>query len=347
MDGSGQASLEELAEFIEDAETFAVCGHINPDGDSIGSVLGMTAALRQAGKDATPLLADGAQAPRKYSFLQGYGDLMRASDYTGTPDVLIQVDTATPDRMGEAAAIMQRCAKSISIDHHPGEGIGADMQRCDSASCSASILVWQLAKAIVGEPDPFVATACYMGILTDTGRFQFQNTNSDAFRYASEMVEAGADPAFVANEVYQNKPIGLLQMESRIISRIELTPEGRVAYSWICDRDNEELDVRREDAEGLVDIVRSVDGIDVAVLMRDRTDDVRCSIRAKDSYDVSEVARSFGGGGHRAAGGFTLQGSFDEVEPQVVSALEELERKIIAEEEEQQVLPGDDGLEEA
>ena len=342
MDSSGQASFEELAEFIEDAETFAVCGHINPDGDSIGSVLGMTAALRQAGKEATPLLADGVRPPHKYSFLEGYCDFVRASDCTGIPDVLIQVDTATPDRMGEARAIMQQCAKSISIDHHPGEGIGADMERCDASACSASILVWQLAKAMVGEPDPFVAAACYTGILTDTGCFLFQNANSDAFAFASEMVEAGADPSLVANEVYHSKPLGLLRLEGRIISRIEVTPEGRVAYSWTSNCDNEELDVRREDAEGLVDIVRSVDGIDVAVLMRGRKDDIRCSIRSKGAYDVSGFARQFGGGGHRAAAGFTVEGHIEQEKSMIVSALEELERHIIAVEEQQQILADDD-----
>ncbi len=328
MDGSGHSSFAEIAEFIEDATTFAVCGHINPDGDCIGSVLGMTAALRQAGKTVTPLMADGSTAPRKFAYLQGYAELMRASDYTDTPDVLIQVDTANAERMGEAEALLQRCAKSVSIDHHPGEGIPADMSHVDPDSASASMLVWELAKAIVGQPDAFVAMACYTGLLTDTGRFSFQNTNPRAFEAASEMVDSGADTSLAATELFMNVPMGVLKLESRVVSRIGTTPSGRFAYSWVSDRDNEELGVSYQDAEGLVDVVRSVEGIDAALLMRQRSDGMRCSIRAKRNLDVSQIARRYGGGGHRAAAGFTIEGEMSEKIGWMVAQLEQIESEL-------------------
>lgn len=328
MDSSVQSSFDEIAAFVEDAATFAVCGHINPDGDSIGSVLGMTAVLRQAGKSVTPLMADGSTAPHKFAYLQGYGDLMRASDYTDVPDVLIQLDTATRDRMGEAEALLQRCAKSVSIDHHPGDGIGADMSHVDPGSASASMLVWEFSKAMVGEPDPFVAMACYTGLLTDTGRFQFQNTSPGAFAAASEMVEAGADPSLAATELFMNRSLDVLKLESRTVSRIGLTPSGKFAYSWITDRDNQELGVSYEDAEGLVDVVRSVEDIDAALLMRECPEGMRCSIRAKRNLDVSAIARMYGGGGHKAAAGFTIEGDMSEKIGWMVGQLEQIERQI-------------------
>ncbi len=328
MDSSGQPSFADIAEFIEDAAIFAVCGHVNPDGDSIGSVLGMTAALRQAGKTVTPLMADGATAPHRFAYLQGYADFVRASDYTDVPDVLIQLDTANIERMGEAETLLQRCAKSVSIDHHPGGGIGADMSHIDPDSPSASMLVWELTKAMIGQPDPFVAMACYTGLLTDTGRFQFQNTNPRAFVAASEMVEAGADISLAATELFMNKSLDVLRLESRVVSRICLTPSSRFAYSWILQRDNEELDVSYQDAEGLVDVVRSVEGIDAALLMRERPDGMRCSIRAKRDMDVSRIARQYGGGGHKAAAGFTIEGKTQEKIGWMVEQLTQIEQEL-------------------
>ena len=321
----------DIAEFIEDAQTFAVCGHVNPDGDCIGSVLGMTAALRQAGKKVTPLLADTSMAPARYMFLHGYGDFVRASDYIETPDVLIQVDTATVDRMGEAEALLGRCAKSVSIDHHPGEGLPTDMQHQNWGSASASMLVWDLARAIVGEPDVFTAMACYTGLLTDTGRFQFQNTDGAALTYASEMVEAGADPALVATEVFQTRPLEAIQLEGRLIQRIKTTPAGMVAYSWVANNDYAELGAHKEDTEGLIDTVRAVNGIEVALLIRARENDVRCSIRAKREYDVSTIARQFNGGGHKAAAGFTLEGTLEQNRAKLQDLALQIEQQILAE----------------
>lgn len=323
-------TLSEVAGFIRDASTFAVCGHINPDGDCLGSVLAMTALLRSMGKECQPLLANTMPAPRKYSYLAGFDEFKRSLHYKKTPDVFISVDTPVVERMGESKPVMNRARKTVSIDHHPGLGIGADVTHCDIKAASASMLVWDLAVELVGTPPVEVAEACYAGLLTDTGRFQFQNTDHRCLSCAGELMDAGADPARAATEIFQNRPLPAIRLEGRVIDRIELTPGGLISYSWIDNADYEELGAKKEDTEGLVDVIRAVEGIEVAVLIRGREDDVRCSIRAKRDVDVSKIAEGFGGGGHRAAAGFDLDCKLDEGIERVASAMAEVERMLLS-----------------
>ncbi|MGI6216717.1 MAG: DHH family phosphoesterase [Coriobacteriales bacterium] len=323
------STFEEMVEYIKDEQSFAVCGHVNPDGDCIGSVLAMTCALRQAGKNAVPLLANSSPVPAKYGFLDGSEDFMHASHYKEDPDVFISVDTPFGDRMGEGLEVMGRAKKVVQIDHHPGDGVDRGLFHIDTSSASASMLVWEFAVALLGTPDVNIATACYTGLLTDTGRFQFQNTDARALNCASQLVSAGTDPALVATEVYEMRPLPSLQLEGRLISRIEFTSGGRIAWSWVEDADYVELGAKKEDTEGLVDVVRSVEGIDIAVLVRGRSNSVRCSIRAKRDLDVSVIASKFGGGGHKAASGFTVPGTLDKVRDELVDTFERIDKLIV------------------
>ncbi len=321
--------LSEIAALIRDARTFAVCGHINPDGDCLSSVLAMTSLLRSMGKECQPLLANTMPAPQKYAYLVGFDEFKRALHYKKTPDVFISVDTPVVERMGESKPVMNRARASVSIDHHPGVGIGAGLTHCDTHAASASMLVWDLAKELVGTPSAEVADACYAGLLTDTGRFQFQNTDHRCLSCAGEMMDAGADPARAATEIFQNRPLPAIQLEGLVIERIKLTPGGLISYSWIDNADYERLGAKKEDTEGLVDVLRAVEGVEVAVLIRGRENDVRCSIRAKRAVDVAVIAERFGGGGHRAAAGFNIECSLAEGIERVASAMAEVERDLL------------------
>ena len=323
-------TLAEIAAVIREGRTFAVCGHINPDGDCLSSVLAMTSLLRAMGRECQPLLANTMPAPRKYAYLAGFDEFKRALHYKKTPDVFISVDTPVVERMGESKPVMNRARTSISIDHHPGVGIGAMLTHCDTGAASASMLVWDLAGELVDEIPVDVADACYAGLLTDTGRFQFQNTDHRCLSCAGEMMDAGADPARAATEIFQNRPLPAIRLEGLVIERIRLTPGGLISYSWIDNADYERLGARKEDTEGLVDVLRAVEGVEVAVLIRGRESDVRCSIRAKRAVDVAAIAERFGGGGHRAAAGFNIECTLEEGIGRVASAMAEVERGLLA-----------------
>jgi phosphoesterase RecJ-like protein len=154
---------------------------------------------------------------------------------------------------------------------------------------------------------PEIAVCCYTALLTDTGRFQYQNTTSAALRDAAEMLDAGVDPADVALRVYQSRSPGSLALEARAMSRLTLANDGRVAYTWLTDADFVETGALPEEGEFLPDAIRVLDDIDVAMVLRQRGDEVRVNLRAKTGFDVGSVARGFGGGGHHAAAGLTWE----------------------------------------
>ena len=160
-----------------------------------------------------------------------------------------------------------------------------------------------------------------MGLVTDTGRFSYDNTCEQAFIDAAELVVAGVDPAETARLVYQSRSKASLAIEACAMSRLTLVNDGCVAYTWVTDEDFSELDALPEDAESLSDAVRVLGGIDVAIVLRQAGDEVRGNLRSKCGFDVSSVARHFGGGGHRAASGFTFQGTIHELLPQLLPLL--------------------------
>jgi bifunctional oligoribonuclease and PAP phosphatase NrnA len=157
--------------------------------------------------------------------------------------------------------------------------------------------------------------------MTDTGRFSYDNTCVEAFRDAAEMVEAGVDPAETSRLVYQSRSRASLAIEARAMCRLTVVNGGHVGYAWVTDEDFVELGVLPEEAESLPDAVRVLEGIEVALLMRQAGDEVRVNLRAKSGFDVGGVARQFGGGGHRAASGLTFEGTMAELLPQLLALL--------------------------
>jgi bifunctional oligoribonuclease and PAP phosphatase NrnA len=160
-------------------------------------------------------------------------------------------------------------------------------------------------------PSPEIALCCWTALVTDTGRFSYSNTSPDALRDGAAMLEAGVDPAEAHRMIYENRSSAALALETKVLSRVEVVNGGRVAYTWVKDDDYEATGAAAYETENLVDAVRALSSIDVAVLMREHTDEVRVNLRAKTGFDVAEVAHRFGGGGHTAAAGFTYQGDRD------------------------------------
>lgn len=288
------------------ATSVVVCGHVRPDGDAVGSVLGLTLALRDNGIPAVPTLANAAEAPSTYSWLPGFGLYVPASQLA-TPQVFIALDTPNPTRLGDAEPLARAAETLVVIDHHPDATEYGTHAVLDSSAAATGQLVWDLVKELDVAPSPDVALCCYTGLLTDTGRFSYQNTTADALRDAAEMIEAGVDPAQAARLTYQNRSAASLALEARVMSRLTLANGGRVAYSWVTDEDFAETGARREEGEPLPDAIRELRDIDAAVLIGQRGDQWRVNLRAKTTADVGSVARAFGGGGHTAASGFTWE----------------------------------------
>ena len=308
---SETVTADEALKLLVEPQEIAICGHVNPDGDALGSALALGAFLRAMGHQVTNLLAKGTTPPGLYHFFEGY-EFVPAAAYEAVPDLFIVVDAPNRERLNDAEEVFERARKTLVIDHHPNYSGFADYYFGDQDASATGILVWRLIRASDIPVTREMAEYCYVALVTDTGRFSFQNTTAEAFEAAAEMVRAGVDPAKINMLVYDSLPLGSLQLDSRLISRIAYAAEGRVVYSWVTEVDFEELDISRDETEGLPTILRSIRGTEVAILLREEGGRIRVNMRAKGDYDVGEFARRFGGGGHQAAAGFTLKASLDE-----------------------------------
>ena len=298
-----------------------VCAHTRPDGDAIGSVLAMVAALRVRGVDAVPLLADNALPPAPYNWMEGIADFVRPDEYEGlgagsaadsavapAADVFIALDTPDVARLGAARELMEATANSggrtIFIDHHPPvDESYAQVCYSDPQAAATGQIVWQVLGDLGWVRDAQVATACYVSVMSDTGSFQFSNTTKQTFFVASEMVEAGADPARIAALLFNQKPLAALRLEGRILSRTRLLNDGAVAHSYLSDADLQELGVASDWTENLIDLIRSMQDTTVALFITHTSKGPRVSLRGAGGFDVASVARRFGGGGHKVAAG--------------------------------------------
>lgn len=314
--------LASAAEFLATHDDFVICGHVSPDGDCIGSQLGLAAALRSLGKQATCLLAKDEPVDARLGFLPGIEDMVPAASFAGTVRTFVAVDVPTRERIGEAAAaLLDGCDASLTVDHHAVDSTMTDLVYVDPDAASVTMLVWEIARLMGASRAGDTAVCCYTGLVTDTGRFQYQNTDRAALLAAAEMVGDGADPAAVSRAVFQNRSLPSIRLEGMAIDRMTLGVGGAYALSWLSLADFEAANAVKADAEPIIDALRSVAGVRVACMLREQGDVVRGSVRAKDDTDVAVIARRFGGGGHRAAAGFTLSCTLDEARAAVEAAL--------------------------
>jgi phosphoesterase RecJ-like protein len=303
-------TLAHAGAVLRSARSVVIAGHVDPDGDAIGSILGLAAALDFAGVTTTAVLANGRGCPVTYAFLPG-ADRFVSVEGVPVPDVFVALDSPVLERLGDAEPLARSAATLIAIDHHPDAALDCDICLVDSQAAATGALVWELVPHLGVSPTPEIATCLYAALLSDTGRFSYSNTTPDALRAAAEMIEAGADPHAVYAAIYESRSQAAQGLVARTLERATFTNAGRVAYSWIDVADFAQTGARPEEAENLIDQLRPLGGVAVVFFAKIDGPVVRVSLRAKEDIDVGSIARVFGGGGHRAAAGFTYTGGFD------------------------------------
>lgn len=305
-------TLEAIARFIEEHETFAICGHVNPDGDCLGSQLALEQGLRVLGKRVTGLLATDQPIEAKLGFLPGSENLVPAKDFDEDVEVFIAVDVPNIDRLKDAAVVHDRAQYRITIDHHASDTSMADLNYVDPASPSACDLIWELLK-LLGCVDEAQALCVLTGIMTDTGRFSYQNTTPVCLIHAAETVEAGAEPNLIAREFFQSRSLPSLRLEQLTLDRMMFFCDRAFVFSYLKESDFDATGAIRDDAEILIDVLRNIAGVHIALILKENGEGlIRGSLRAKDDTDVAAIARVFGGGGHKAAAGLTFHGTLYE-----------------------------------
>ncbi len=316
--------LERAAGLIADSESVMIFGHEWPDGDAIGSVLGLGIALRDAGHRVQASWPNPLELPHKYEFLPGTELLVASSDIK-PEGITISVDCATVDRLQELRDVALPSEELINIDHHPDNTRFGTVNLVDPSAAAASEIIYRRAGRFGIEIDRSAALCLYAGLVTDTGRFQFTNTTSATLAAASEIVGMGIDPSQVYENVYQSDSLAYIQMAGEVMTRAIYDEELGLVYGWVAQSDLRKFGVRMNETEDLIDDLRALKGHMVAALFKElKSGAVKVSVRSRYECDIGTIARKLGGGGHRVAAGYTS--GKDSVE----EAIEELRGEIRA-----------------
>ena len=314
------ADLKAIADALRQHDRFLVVTHENPDGDALGSLLAATLALRQVGKDAVMYLPGRTPLPREYSFMP-LGELLREPPEDVAERVLLAVDCAKEDRIGDQEAI-SRAPLVLDVDHHHDNTRFGDLNLIVADASSTGEVLRDVFAELAIALTPDLAEPLYIALVTDTGRFQYANTTPKALRLAAELVEAGADIHAVFQEVYESVEFAKLKLLARALSRAEVLEGGRIVVSHLVRTDFADVGASEPYSEGIIDYLRAVEGAELAVLVREQLNEsahaYKGSLRSSiDELDVSAIARRFGGGGHRQAAGFSTDLPLQEIVEQI------------------------------
>src|SRR5215467_2250082 len=312
--------LKAIADALRQHDRFLVVTHENPDGDALGSLLAAALALRQLGKDAVMYLAGNTPLPSEYSFMPLDG-LVREAPADAAERVLVAVDCAKEDRIGDEAAL-SRSPLVVNIDHHHDNTRFGDVNLIVADASSTGEVLRDVFAELGVELTPELAEPLYIALVTDTGRFQYANTTPKALRLAAELVDAGADIHAVFQEVYESVEFAKLKLLARALDRAEVLEGGRIVVSHLLRSDFAEVGASEPYSEGIIDYLRAVEGTELAVLIREQPTEkphaYKGSLRSSiDELDVSVIARRFGGGGHRQAAGFSTDLPLREIVEQI------------------------------
>ncbi len=304
-----QATRELVLARIREDDRFVLAAHENPDGDALGSLVAMQGLLSALGKDSAMFISpDDLPLPREYRFFSLDGLIQQPPpDIAGRTVVFL--DCGNIDR--NSASVLRDGAHLLNIDHHhDNTRFGTLNHVVPDASCTAEI-VWDLMHGLGVRPTPSIAEALYVGLITDTGRFMYENTGPRAHLMAAELIDAGVDVPGVYRSLYEDVPPGRLALLALALGQLQRFDSGQLALAALSAEDFDRADAEESYSEGIIDQLRALEGTKVAVLVRElssgeRKGQHKVSLRATDDdVDVSIIARAQGGGGHRRAAGFS------------------------------------------
>ena len=305
----GATAIERVANEIRGRDRFLLTAHEGPDGDALGSLLGMHHLLTQLGKDSVMFLAAKEfPLPIEYRFLS-LEEVFHEAPADMADRAVIFLDCGNVDRM-PVDFLSEDGHFTINIDHHHDNTLFGDVNLVEvDASCTAEI-VYELAVLLGAEITPEIAAALYVGLVTDTGKFMYENTSARTHRIAADLIEAGVEVDETYRRLYEHVPIEKLRLLSRALEGLQRHCDGRLVLAYIAAADYEASGAGEEMTEGIIDHLRSVEGARVAALVRDLGDRGsaarKVSLRSSDGeIDVSAIAREHGGGGHKRAAGFS------------------------------------------
>lgn len=313
--------MKEIGQQLLAAESVLLFPHINIDGDALGSCVALCKALRNAGKKAAILVEE--EVPEYVGFLDD-GYCTQDHGIFGTPDICMCVDCSETKRFPAREETFFKGKTTICLDHHfTGEPF-ADFNYIDGDVAATCELAYQLLQTMGLEITKEIAEAIYTGISTDTGNFQYSNTTKQTHLIAAELLDAGIDHNKITVKLYQNTRLEKLRITARVLDNMEVFAGGRAAIAYASQAMLEAEGVSMEDTEGAIDLIRNIQGVEIAAFLKEREEKViKVSMRAKTDGNVAEIAGKFGGGGHIKAAGCTLYTDLEDTRTQLKTAIEE------------------------
>ncbi|HEX6278391.1 MAG TPA: bifunctional oligoribonuclease/PAP phosphatase NrnA [Pyrinomonadaceae bacterium] len=311
--------LSQVVELIEKKQTFAITTHLKPDGDGVGSSLGLCWLLRSLGKSAEVVVR--GEIPLAYRSLPGADEIRDIDRIDSEYDAVFVIECSDLERPGIAGLEGQF---TVNIDHHATSEHFGSVNWIDSTASAVGEMIYNLVKAIGGRVTREIAECVYMALVTDTGSFHFSNTTDRTLKVASELIKAGASPAATSEAVYNNYPWSRIELMRQVLGTVKRDESGKVASLRQTLKMRERAGAVDGDNNGFVNIPLAARDILACVYMREIADNVyRVSLRSKGDINVAKVAERWGGGGHRNAAGLRIEGEWDPIESELVEAVRE------------------------
>ena len=312
--------FDDIAEVICSGAVFLITSHVRPDGDAVGSELALYHTLRGLGKDAVVYNQD--KTPAVYGFLPGADVIGHSLDSVDGFDAAFVLDCSDISRVGSEQEKIGSIGKIVNIDHHLSVGTFSKILLTDSTASSTGEMIHRLLKKMQVPITRDIATNLYTAILTDTGSFQYSNTGSATFRAAADLVERGADCREIAKNIYETKPALQIRLMGRVLDTLRLYEEEKVGLIYVTQEMLRGEGALPEHTEGLVDMVRSIRGVEISVCCYEVSEGrFKISLRSKGKIDVARIAGKLGGGGHVNASACRVEGELEAVMKMVLETI--------------------------
>ncbi len=314
-------TLDNIVEEINKAENIVILTHETPDGDAIGSSLAMYNALKQIGKDVDVIIPE---YPRTFNFLPGAESIL-AEGKRAKYDLAISVDCGAIDRLNGWSNYFEDANVSVNIDHHTKNSMFGDFNYVDPTSPACSQILIIVLEALKIKITKEIGTCLLTGIITDTGGFKYQGVTSETFQFVAWLLQSGINVSEIYKNALQIKTRANFELAKIAMNRMEFLENNKIAFTYITKQDEEVVNAEPGDHEGIVEIGRDIEGVEVSVFLRQREDKTfKVSLRSNNYVNVSDIAILFGGGGHVKAAGCKISGTPEQIKNSLVSHIKKL-----------------------
>lgn len=317
---SYKEQLQAAAQFIRQNDHFLIVSHVHPDGDTISSSVAMAHILKSLGKSFQ--LVNEDSVPDKFLFLPWAKSIQTIPNINRKFSYVITLDVADKNRAGEINHLLDEQVSLLNIDHHPTNDLFGNVNVVLPTAAATAEVMYDLIKEMNISLNKDIATCIYTGLLTDTGGFRYANTSSKVMRIAAELLEYEISPGNIAEIALETITINHIEVLKRAFEHVELHGNGFIAWTVLSHSDL--LKAAEDDTEGIVNYMRNLEGVEVGVFFKETKDnEYKVSLRSKKHIDVGSIAKSFGGGGHARAAGFTYHGPLEQVQSELLTKIED------------------------